>query len=74
MTTERLGTQANPERQALAATSIRSMLDHQVSSGAFIAAREFPHTTTPGSGTARSSLSPLTWPVSAKQRKGSTGG
>jgi GH15 family glucan-1,4-alpha-glucosidase len=42
MTTERLGTQANPERQALAATSIRSMLDHQVSSGAFIAAREFP--------------------------------
>ena len=42
MTPERLGTQANPERQALAATSIRSMLDHQVSSGAFIAAREFP--------------------------------
>ena len=42
MTTERLGTQANPERQALAAASIRSMLDHQVSSGAFIAAREFP--------------------------------
>jgi len=42
VTTERLGTQANPERQALAATSIRSMLDHQVSSGAFIAAREFP--------------------------------
>ena len=42
MTPERVGTQANPERQALAATSIRSMLDNQVSSGAFIAAREFP--------------------------------
>jgi GH15 family glucan-1,4-alpha-glucosidase len=42
MTTERLGTQASPEGQALAATSIRAMLDHQVSSGAFIAAREFP--------------------------------
>ncbi len=42
MTPERLGTQANPERQALAATSIRSMLEHQVSSGAFIAAKEFP--------------------------------
>jgi GH15 family glucan-1,4-alpha-glucosidase len=42
MGSERLGTQANPEGQALAATSIRAMLDHQVSSGAFIAAREFP--------------------------------
>src|SRR5271155_2295478 len=42
MTTERLDTQANPERQGLAATSSRSMLDHQVSSGAFIAAKEFP--------------------------------
>jgi GH15 family glucan-1,4-alpha-glucosidase len=42
MTTDRLGTQASPEGQALAATSIRAMLDHQVSSGAFVAAREFP--------------------------------
>jgi GH15 family glucan-1,4-alpha-glucosidase len=42
MNTERLGTQAGPEGQALAATSIRAMLDNQVSSGAFIAAREFP--------------------------------
>lgn len=38
MTTERLGTHG----QALAATSIRSMLDHQVSSGAFVASKEFP--------------------------------
>jgi GH15 family glucan-1,4-alpha-glucosidase len=42
MTTERLGTQASPNGQALAATSIRAMLEHQVGSGAFIAAKGFP--------------------------------
>ena len=41
MATDRLGTQAGPEAQALAATSIRSMLDHQVGSGAFVASRDF---------------------------------
>jgi GH15 family glucan-1,4-alpha-glucosidase len=41
MATERLGTEPGPEGQALAATSIRSMLDHQVGSGAFIASKDF---------------------------------
>lgn len=40
MATESLSTQPAPEGQ-LAATSVRSMLDHQVESGAFIASRDF---------------------------------
>lgn len=41
MATERLGTEPSPEGRALAATSIRSMLAHQVSSGAFVASMDF---------------------------------